>query len=100
MRSGDLASHGGPGARDQTAGETLGRHRVRFDVASVITGAALLCWIVVEMEACCSGHQRVRLITHPLRRLLGYCPSQCFIISSIWALTASRLKEAGACIGG
>src|SRR5271166_6818090 len=32
-----------PGARDQTADETPGRHRVRFDVASVITGAALLC---------------------------------------------------------
>src|SRR5262249_12659696 len=30
----------------------------------------------------------------------GYCPSRLLIISSTLALTASRLKEAGACIGG
>src|SRR5262249_31749765 len=30
----------------------------------------------------------------------AYCPAWFLIASSIWALTASRLKEAGACIGG
>src|SRR5262249_52005953 len=32
--------------------------------------------------------------------LLGYCPSRCLIISWIFFFTASRLKEAGSCIGG
>jgi hypothetical protein len=35
-----------------------------------------------------------------LRTSKGYCPSCSFICSSILRLTASRLKEAGACIGG
>ena len=30
----------------------------------------------------------------------AYCPSWALIISSTWAFTASRLNEAGACIGG
>ena len=29
-----------------------------------------------------------------------YCPVWVLIVSSIWALTASRLNDAGACIGG
>jgi hypothetical protein len=29
-----------------------------------------------------------------------YCPSRLFIISSIFSLTASRLKDPGFCIGG
>ena len=31
---------------------------------------------------------------------LGYSPSCCLIVSSIWVFIACRLKDAGACIGG
>jgi hypothetical protein len=31
---------------------------------------------------------------------ITYSPSCCFIIASIFFFTASRLKEAGSCIGG
>ena len=31
---------------------------------------------------------------------LGYCPSRCLSISWIFFFTASRLKDAGSCIGG
>jgi hypothetical protein len=33
-------------------------------------------------------------------RPAGYCPVWLLIASSTWVLTASRLNEAGACIGG
>lgn len=32
--------------------------------------------------------------------IVDYCPWRALIISSICFLTASRLKEAGSCIGG
>src|SRR5262249_23541569 len=34
------------------------------------------------------------------RSEIPYCPSRCLIISSTFFFTASRLKEAGSCIGG
>jgi hypothetical protein len=54
--------------------------------------------------ACASGIG-VKNSGRPLRTAriplqFGYCPAWFLITSSTWALTASRLKLAGACIGG
>jgi hypothetical protein len=41
-----------------------------------------------------------RALLRPSYGEAGYCPVWALIASSTWALTASRLKDAGACIGG
>ena len=43
---------------------------------------------------------RPRLGARPLYCQFDYCPSCSFIVSLIFCFTASRLKLAGACIGG
>jgi hypothetical protein len=43
---------------------------------------------------------RAALADRPLWKSAVYCPSWDFIIASICFFTASRLNDAGSCIGG